>query len=210
MRQRWNTLCERIGAFGNVEETDLTFEMVHTLYTHPPRAYHNLTHIAQCLAVFDDVRMLADDKDAVEFALWMHDSVFFAERPDNESRSADAAATVAGLLGCPGAFAARTRELIHATQHSRPPAPGDESLVADIDLSILAVDDALYDEYAAAIHAEFSFAGEAMFRAGRSAFLDRMLARDHIFATRWFRREMEPRARRNLERELDRWRGGEP
>lgn len=200
-------MCERVGAFGKDPEAELTFEMLHTLYTHPPRAYHNLDHIAHCLGKFDEVRMLAEDKDAVEFALWLHDSVFFAERPDNEARSADAAATVAGLLGSKPEFAARVRELIHATKHSEPPAPGDASLVADIDLSILAAPEEEYDAYAAAIHEEFSFAGEEMFRTGRGAFLERMLARDEIFATRWFRKEMEGKARWNLERELERWRG---
>ena len=32
------------------------------MYAHPPRAYHNLDHIAQCLGVFDTVRMLAEDR----------------------------------------------------------------------------------------------------------------------------------------------------
>jgi predicted metal-dependent HD superfamily phosphohydrolase len=203
MRERWNALCERVGAFGKAAAEDLTFEMIQTFYTHPPRAYHNLEHIAQCLRVFDSVKLLAEDKDAVEFALWMHDSVFFAERPDNEARSADAAATVAGLLGCKGEFAARVRELIQATRHSEAPAPGDAALVADIDLSILAAPGAEYDAYTGAIHEEFSFAGEEMFRTGRCAFLERMLSRDEIFATRWFRQEMEGAARGNMERELD-------
>lgn len=206
MRERWNALCERVGAFGKAAEEDLTFEMIQTFYTHPPRAYHNLEHIAQCLGKFDEVRLLAEDKDAVEFALWLHDSVFFPERPDNEARSADAAATVAGLLGCKGEFAARVRELIFATKHSEPPRAGDEALVADIDLSILAAPAGEYDAYAAAIHEEFGFAGEEMFRTGRSAFLERMLSRDEIFATRWFRQAMEGAARANMERELERWR----
>jgi predicted metal-dependent HD superfamily phosphohydrolase len=206
MRDRWNQLCERIGAFGKVEEADLTFEMIQTLYTHPVRAYHNLEHIAQCLAVFDTVRLLAEDRDAVEFALWMHDCVFFPERPDNEARSADAACTVAGLLGCTPEFVSRVPDLIRATKHSEPPAKGDASLVADIDLAILAAPEDEYDRYAAAIHDEFDFAGEAMFHDGRAAFLERMLSRDHIFATRYFRQEMEAAARANLERELARTR----
>lgn len=205
MRERWNALCERVGAFGKAAEEELTFEMIHTLYTHPPRAYHNLDHVAQVLAKFDEVRLLAEDKDAVEFALWLHDCVFFAERPDNEARSADAAATVAALIGCRPEFVEQVRKLIHATRHSEPPAPGDASLVADIDLSILGAPRAEYDAYARAIQEEFSFAGEEMYRAGRRAFLERMLAREHIFSTRWFRQEMEQGARENMERELEMW-----
>lgn len=203
MRIRWDRLCERIGAFKRAEESDLTFEMLSTMYAHPPRAYHNLAHIEQLLGVFDSVAMLAEESDAVEFAIWMHDCVFFAERPDNESRSADAAAMIAGLLGCSADFTRHVRELIAATRHSTNPGRGDAALVADIDLSILAAPREDYDRYRAAIRTEYEFADDAMFREGRAAFLQRMLDRDHIFNTAWFRREHERAARDNLQRELD-------
>ncbi len=89
LHPRWNALCLRVGAFKNAQETELTFDMVKTLYTHPPRAYHNLAHIEQVLSEFDQVFRLADDRDAVEMALWLHDCVDIAARPDNEERSAD-------------------------------------------------------------------------------------------------------------------------
>ncbi len=203
LRHRWERLCERVGAFKKAEESDLTFEMLSTMYAHPPRAYHNLAHIEQLLGVFDSVSMLAEDADAVEFAIWMHDCVFFAERPDNESRSADAAAMIAGLLGCSADFTRRVRELIAATRHSEPPARGDASLVADIDLSILAAPRPEYDRYRAAIRGEYDFADDAMFREGRAAFLQRMLDREHVFNTAYFRREHERAARDNMQRELD-------
>lgn len=203
LRHRWDRLCERVGAFKTAEESDLTFEMLATMYAHPPRAYHNLGHIAQVLTIYDAAAMLAEDRDAVEFALWMHDCVFFPERPDNESRSADAASMIAGLLGCPADFTSRVRDLIAATKHSGPPARGDASLVADTDLSILAAPAADYDTYRAAIRREFDFADDGQFRTGRAAFLERMLARDHIFSTQWFRGEMEHLARGNMQRELD-------
>ena len=207
LRHRWERLCERVGAFKKAEESDLTFEMLATMYAHPPRAYHNLDHIAQLLSVFDAAAMLAEDRDAAEFAIWLHDCVFFPERPDNESRSADAAAMIAGLLGCPADFTTRVRDLIAATKHSESPARGDASLVADIDLSILAAPRADYDAYRAAIRAEFEFADDDMFRTGRAAFLERMLDRNQIFSTQWFRHEMERLARDNMQRELDELRG---
>jgi predicted metal-dependent HD superfamily phosphohydrolase len=203
LRHRWERLCERVGAFRKAEESDLTFEMLSTMYSHPPRAYHNLAHIAHLLGVLDSVAMLAEDADAVEFAIWLHDCVFFAERPDNESRSADAAAMIAGLLGCPADFTQRVRDLIGATRHSAPPARGDASLVADIDLSILAAPREEYDRYRAAIRGEYEFADDAMFRQGRAAFLQRMLDREHVYSTAFFRREYERAARDNMQRELD-------
>lgn len=203
LHNRWQALCERVGAFKNVDESDLTFDMLRTLYTHPVRAYHNLDHIAQVLGVFDSARMLAEDRDLVEFSLWLHDCVYFAERADNEDRSADAAAMIAGLLGCEPEFAARVRECIMVTRHSNPPGKGDTALVADVDLSILGAGAAEYDAYRHAIRAEFAFATDDQFLQGRSAFIHRMVDKDQIFATPHFRGELEEAARDNLYRELD-------
>ena len=203
LRGRWESLCERIGAFKHAHESDLTFEMLWTMYAHPPRAYHNLDHIAQCLEVYDTVRLLADDRDCVEFALWLHDGVFFPERSDNEERSADAAAMIAGLLGCGAEFTLKVRGLIGVTRHHEEPGRGDPALVADIDLSILGQPWEKYDAYRRAIHQEYSWAGEEPFRTGRTAFLQRMLDKDRIYATQLFRRELEARAKDNMERELE-------
>lgn len=203
LKQRWEALCARVGAFKQVEESDLTFDMLKTLYAHPPRAYHNLDHITQLLGMFDSVRALAEDRDCVEFALWMHDCVYFAERPDNEERSADAAAMISGLLGCPPDFVAKVRSLIAVTRHSVPPVRGDWSLIADIDLSILGAERAEYDAYRRAIRSEFSFADDRAYADGRTAFLNRMLDRDHIYHTAFFQRELENRARSNMWWEVD-------
>lgn len=202
-QERWDALCARIGAFKNAHESDITYDMLTHLYDHPPRAYHNLAHIAQVLGVFDQAYRLADDRDLVEFSLWLHDCVYIPERPDNEERSADAAAMIAGLLGAPAGFADRCRACIMATRHSMPPGQGDPSLVADIDLSILAVPQHEYDAYRVLIRREFSFATDDLFLLGRTAFVHRMLDKRQIFATNFFRTSSEPRARRNLERELE-------
>jgi predicted metal-dependent HD superfamily phosphohydrolase len=203
LHDRWLALASRIGAFHGHEEGELTYGMLATMYAHPVRAYHNLEHIAAVLGVFDTVRMLAGDRDLVEFSLWLHDSVYFAERPDNEDRSADAAGMLAGLLGCTPEFAARAQECIMATHHSSPPARGDPALVADIDLAVLGAPAAEYDAYARAIRAEFAFASDEQFRAGRMAFLQRMIDKDRIFFTPHFHDELEDAARDNMDRELE-------
>lgn len=202
LHDRWHALCARVGAFKNAHESDMTFDMLAHFYTHPVRAYHNLDHIAQVLSVFDQCFRLAEDRDLVEFSLWMHDCVYIAERPDNEERSADAAAMIAGLLGCAAGFAERVRECIMVTRHSADPGSGDTALVADIDLSILAAPASEYDHYRRLIRREFAFAADDLFIQGRIAFLHRMLDKEHVFATRYFRSTGEENARANLEREL--------
>lgn len=203
LHDRWNDLCKRVGAFKTADEADLTFEMLSTFYAHPPRAYHNLDHIAQCLETFEEVKLLANDRDLVEFSLYLHDCVYYPLRPDNEERSAEAAAMIAGLLGCPAPFVSGVRECIMVTRHSNPPGRGDTALVADIDLSILGSPRPQYDAYRRAIRAEFSFAEDALFIPGRLAFVQRMVDKDAIFATPHFKRSLEHAARDNLYRELD-------
>lgn len=208
MRERWAQLCQRVGAFKSADEADLTYETLRTLYANPPRAYHHLGHIEACLTMFDRVRRLIDHKDAVEFAIWLHDSVYIAERPDNEARSADAAGMVAGLLGCTPDFVETVRRLIAVTRHNTTPARGDESVISDIDLSILGAEPVEYEEYRRAIRQEFAFASDDQFILGRTAFLERMLDRRTIFATPFFQQEYEWRARDNMESERDRLRTG--
>lgn len=202
LHHRWDRLCARVGAFASASEADLTFETILTLYAHPPRSYHTLEHVAACLHAFDQVALLAEDKDATEFALWLHDAVFIAERPDNERRSADAAGMIAGLLGCSPPFTQRVRELILATKHDDHEPIGDAALVADLDLADLGADPDIYAAYREAIDREYGFASREHFLRGRTAFLHRMLDRDDIYATAWFRSQREATARRNLNDEL--------
>ncbi len=203
LHERWDALCARIGAFGSAGDADLAFEMVHTLYAHPERAYHNLEHIAWSLARFDEVRGLAVAPDEVEFAIWLHDCVFFPERSDNEERSADAAAMIAGLLGVSGDFVKSVRSMIVRTRHEGSCAIGDEALIVDIDLSILGASDEAYARYRRLIREEYGFASDELFNEGRCAFLERMLGRSVVYSTPWFRQELEIRARDNMTRELD-------
>ncbi len=203
LHDRWEALCARIGAFERAEHADLTFELIETLYATPPRTYHNLDHVGGTLRVFDEVRRLADDPDAVEFALWMHDSVYEADKDNNEARSAETAGMIGGLLGCTPDFLETARILIMATHHTAPPPAGDPSFIADIDLAILAAPPDAYDAYARGIQREYAFLETDHYRAGRAAFLERMLDRKHLFNTAYFRAHHELEARANLQRELN-------
>src|SRR5262245_82205 len=65
------------------------FAAVVRQYAQPPRAYHNLGHIAHCLEEFDRARRLARNPLAVEGAIWFHDAIYDSRAADNESRSAE-------------------------------------------------------------------------------------------------------------------------
>ena len=85
--QRWFTLCEKTGLDGQAVWTVLA-----DAYGESSRAYHNMHHIGDCLLRFDEHAHLADDRVAVELAIWFHDMVYDTRAADNEERSAVVAA----------------------------------------------------------------------------------------------------------------------
>ncbi|MEW6251884.1 MAG: N-methyl-D-aspartate receptor NMDAR2C subunit [Planctomycetota bacterium] len=181
---------------------DTLFLFVEALHAHPPRAYHNLAHVADCLRMFDEVTALAHWPDAVEFALWLHDAVYVPGRRDNEEHSALVADVVLTALGAAAAESDTVRGLILATRHDGTANAPDERLVADIDLAILGAEPARYDVYARGIRAEYAAVADAAYRAGRRRFLEHLLSRPAIFNTGHFRTTYEAAGRANLQREL--------
>lgn len=205
LRSRFVGLCGRIAPDASEEGAALAFLVLEALYAHEgpnPRAYHTLRHISECLDRFDEHRDLAEHPDAVEFAIYAHDAVYDARRRDNEARSAAVAAMLLDNLRGPSAFADRVGRLIEATTHNRAGSDGDEKLLIDVDLSVLGAPAARYDEYAVAVRKEFCHADDALYRAGRRAFLRSMLARTTLYCLPAFRDRFEARARENMALEL--------
>jgi predicted metal-dependent HD superfamily phosphohydrolase len=99
--------------------------------------------------------------------------------------------------------------ILATATHTVPPFsdPGplaDTALFLDMDLSILGADDAVFDQYEAAVREEYSWADDATWNHGRAAVLESFLAREHIFHTEIFRHRFEAQARRNIARSLER------
>jgi predicted metal-dependent HD superfamily phosphohydrolase len=202
LASRWARLLTRLAPDAGDAGADLAFHLIESLYAHPPRHYHTLEHVAECLSHLDTFRRHAEDPDEVEYALFLHDAVYVAGRKDNEARSAAVAAMLADHLGArPGLADAATR-LIAATTHTKPGGTPDERLIIDLDLAILGADAVRYDDYAVAIRREHHIADDAAYRVGRCAFLRSMLARPSIYSTPFVRERFESAARHNLAIEL--------
>lgn len=200
---RWERLCARVGSVETDDQVALSFEMVRTLYATPVRAYHNLAHIGACLEVFDSVRGLAEERDAVEAGLWLHHAVYFPGGFDNDEQSGFVAGTVLGLIGASGVFVGTVKRLMVATRHDGSRLAGDDALTADIDLAVLGAGEGEYEVYRSAVYEEYAFADRVAFAEGRLAFLDRQLEKERIYWTPLFYGECEKRARWNMEHERD-------
>lgn len=168
------------------------------------RAYHNLDHLEEMLS---DLPQHAPPRDSLIFgvALIYHDIVYKPTRSDNESRSAESAARALRQSGgIEDSRIERCSQLIMATKHHRPSSQddGDEALLIDLDLTVLARSPEGYDRYRAALRKEFWMIPGFVFRNRRRAVLTSFLDRPHIYHTDYGRAHYEPPARENLWREL--------
>lgn len=176
-------------------------------WAEPTRIYHGPRHLQDCLTLFEGVRHLAADADAVEAALWLHDAVYVPQRDDNELESAHLARRMLGASGADAARIGHVVGLILATTHLSPVRERDAQLVCDIDLSILGAPDARFDEYEREVRAEYAWVPDPVFRARRAKILSRFLSRPHVFQTAHFGARLEWRARLNIARSLEALRG---
>ncbi|MFO0838787.1 MAG: metal-dependent phosphohydrolase [Phycisphaerae bacterium] len=132
----------------------------------------------------------------------MHDAIHEPGRADNEARSAALVEVFGAALAMSDTAMTRVRGLILATAHAGSFVAPDATLIADIDLAILAAGSAAYEQYRAGIRSEYAFAPEAAFRAGRIAFIESMLGRESIYHTPPFVHDKEQAARANPTHEL--------
>ena len=173
-------------------------------YSEPGRHYHDARHVLSCIEALETFPGRIHDNDAVELALWYHDSVYdvHAAPGANEWQSGELFRrefqTLAGGL----VDIEKVCRLIVATRHNAEPDEGDAALIMDIDLGTLGADPIRYDTYAEDIRKEYAHVEDEPFRKGRAAVLRTFLDRKSIYHTRHFRNLLESHARANLEREL--------
>ena len=176
---RWNEAWAELGL---TAPAGLLEELRHA-YEEPQRAYHGLTHIRDCLVLFEEVRKTAERPAEITLAIWFHDAVYDPKAKDNEQRSADWAKSALREAGGPKALAARLEELVMATCHDALPSDPDARLLVDIDLSILGSEPKRFDAYEDEIRREYAWVSQPAYRAGRSKILRQFLDRRPLFQT---------------------------
>lgn len=172
-------------------------------YEEPHRAYHGLAHVEALLQCQFSHRQWVRDPLAMMLAIWFHDAIYDTRRQDNELQSAALAGEMLTEAGMPAALVDSVQRKVLATQrHEWTDGDPDTALFLDMDLAILASDEAAYDAYAAQIAREYDWVPEAAYRQGRRKVLEGFLQRPAIYFTPQLQSAWEARARRNLAREL--------
>jgi predicted metal-dependent HD superfamily phosphohydrolase len=184
-------------------------------YAESHRRYHDSLHVR---AVVRDVAVLAqelhlpaEERAVLTIAAGAHDVVYDGHPGDDERRSASWVRHWLARAGVGEAHTARVEELVLATTaHSASPADPAAWVLLDADLAILGADPHVYDRYRLAVREEYAALDEPAWRAGRTAVMSGLLARDPLYGTRAARRRWEAAARANIARELDSLRDAAP
>jgi predicted metal-dependent HD superfamily phosphohydrolase len=195
---------------GTGATADAWFDSVVNRHRAPGRHYHDLRHVRW---VVQHVRELApstapprtdDDVDRLVAAACFHDVVYDATHHDNEARSADLARRALDELGWTADAVEHVAAMIEATAGHTSDAddPAHDDLTTAVllaaDLGVLATEPNRYDDYVRNVRREYAHLDDDAWRVGRAAFVDAMLARDHIFPTVLGLDQWERRARANL------------
>lgn len=195
IRARWDRMWQRLSVRQPPAEA---LEQILRAYSSPERHYHNLSHLQDCLSIFDQTHHLADHPEEVELAIWFHDAVYDTRRSDNEQRSAEWAEAVAQQAGLPETILQRVSDSILATRHVDEVTRADAQLLVDVDLSILGREPETFWRYETNIRNEYAWVPEDTYRQERLKILNRFLARPFIYYHHEYRDRFEEPARLNL------------
>ena len=159
-----------------------------TRYGEPHRHYHTLEHIAEVLAVVDEL----DGGVEVEWAAWLHDVIYDVRAADSEARSAGYAGEVLSHLRAPDDVVNEVQRLIElSATHEVVGGDRHGAVLVEADLAILSSEPERYDRYVRDVRAEYAHVDDESWRAGRRAVLESL--RQNV---------ADERARSNLAREL--------
>ena len=198
--ETWLRDARAVGARGDVAQAGVDLL---GRYTEAHRRYHDLAHVDDVLRHVEELSAHAGDVRVVRLAAWFHDAVYDPAAADNEDRSAQVAETTLAALRVDDDVVADVARLVRVTaEHAPEQGDADAEVLCDADLAILASAPARYDDYVAAVRAEYAHLDGATFALGRAAVLRRLLARESLFSTQTGRTEWEAAARQNLAAEL--------
>jgi predicted metal-dependent HD superfamily phosphohydrolase len=164
------------------------------------RGYHDTRHLVEVLDRLDELHAAHEPfhEETVALAAWFHDAVY-----DGEAGAEERSARWAREALADRPDAGEVARLVLLTEGHRP-AEHDANgcALSDADLAILAAAPERYAEYVADVRQEYAHVPDNLFRAGRAAVLNDLLAKQSLFHTAHARTHWETRARLNIEAEL--------
>lgn len=189
--------------------SQVVYQKLLDAYNEPHRVYHNLTHITNCLTIFDQVSELLDNPDAVELAIWFHDIIYKIEDSDNEQLSANLfMALTDGLFN--NEFRGTVYQHIMATCHNCSSITNsDTKLIVDIDLSSFGLPWAKFLNDNKNVRAEMCHIPDEDYNQKQMSFQLSLLNQPSFFKSDYFHEHYEAQARSNIAKLFELIKNGE-
>ncbi|NJM80140.1 MAG: hypothetical protein HC854_11955 [Flavobacterium sp.] len=170
-------------------------------YTSKSRKYHNLIHLENMIASFNDYKEQLQFPNEVLYAIFYHDIIYKTTRKDNETKSAVYALKI--LPENANIHKDLVYNMICATQLHQHNSIQDINWLIDFDLKILASNWEKYQIYCQQIRKEYKIYPDLLYKPGRKKALAHFLENDFIFQTDEFRTMYENQALKNIKKEIN-------
>ncbi len=149
------------------------------LYGSKRRFYHTLEHLEYIYEVLSGFEL----SDALEFAIFYHDSIYFSK--NNEEQSAVLAQKRLSLLGVPRSLIKDVVTMILDTK-THIASKEQNILFLDADIAILGASSQEYNQYAKNIQKEYSYLSPSVYKRGRKQVLENFLKQKRLFKSDYF------------------------
>lgn len=171
-------------------------------YTESHRSYHNLSHIYSMLMMAEEYYDFIGNPILFELSIWFHDLIYDPSRNDNEEKSAERALELLSPF-LADSFLENLKKMILSTiEHSPILKDHDNELFLDLDMSVLAAETKIYEEYTSAIRKEFNIFSDEIYQTGRISVLEKLIEGDSLFLTQFFKDNFEKQAIGNIKNEI--------
>lgn len=171
------------------EEVETMFSQIALLYSESHRYYHTLEHIAECLLKLKTLftcRLKPEELHVLSLALIFHDVIYIPSSKTNEEDSAEYFNSLIGQLLDPHTRTLVSDLILSTKSHKPNPANKLESIMIDIDMSILTESPDRYLRYAVDVRKEYIQYPDEVYKSLRKAFLEsladkKVFVHDDIF-----------------------------
>lgn len=170
-------------------------------YTAKSRHYHNLTHVEEMVALYENYYSDLQFPNEVLYAIFYHDYIYKVTRKDNEVKSAEHALSI--LPSKTTLNKQLVFDMICATQLHQSNKNEDTNWLIDFDLKVLSKDWEEYRIYCNQIRKEYKIYPSILYKPGRKKALQHFLENSSIYQTEVFRNKHEAIARENIQKEIN-------
>lgn len=199
----WDQICKDIAI--SSEASAEIWSKLNNYFGEVGRFYHNINHVSDLLAMYEQYQSYITDHNAVVLAIFFHDVIY---NPRSSTNEEDSVQLFEELLAEHISYPLRSKvtHYILATKHHAGFNSDDKDLkyFLDFDMGILGSSRHIYKEYAMNIRNEYQFIEKSQYCSKRAVVLTNFLSSSpFIYSTTEFLQEKEAEARSNIAWEID-------